>query len=277
MATARSELIVENPPISGGGAVTLLDIGWEGFEAIAAIKGDRKYPRLIYADGCLTLVSPSLDEESSSVTLLDIGWEGFEAVAAMKGDRKYPRLIYAEGSLTLVSPSSAHERGGDRLDQFIKIICYELGVAYEATGATRYRRKDLERGIEGDKTYYIANEAVISENQEEVDLNVDPPPDLAIEVELTHPARDGVEIWRQLGVPEVWVHRPRRPSLTFLLLDPGRAYVESDTSRSFPFLSPSDVLGWIVPTKGERTLDWERRLRAWVRDELGPRMRRGGA
>ena len=205
------------------------------------------------------------------VELLDIGWENFEAVAVMKGDRKSPRLIYAEGSLTLVSPSYNHERGEKRIDRFISVLCFELGIDHEATGATLFRRKDLDRGVEGDETYYIANEAVVSENQAEINLNVDPPPDLAVEVEITHPARGAVEIWGQLGVPEVWVYRPRRPSITFLVLDANRAYVESESSRAFPFLSPSDVLRWIIPTKGERTLDWERRLRAWVLDELARR------
>lgn len=210
-----------------------------------------------------------------AVTLPGIGWDGFEAIARMKGDRSRPRLLYRQGSLTLVSPSQLHEQDEDRLDSVVKAVCCELAIPCTPTGATLFRRRDLDRGIEGDRTYYLANEPVARRDRE-IDLNVDPPPDLAIEVEVTHPAAEAVEIWRRLGVPEVWAHQARQPVLKILHLDDQGRYVESPTSRALPFLTAAEILRWVARPRDEPESYWEIRLRRWVRDELAPRVH-GGA
>lgn len=199
-----------------------------------------------------------------------IGWEDFEALVRMKGDRRHPRILYSQGDLTLVSPSQIHEQGADRLDTMVKALCSELDIPCTAMGATLFRRRDLKEGIEGDRTYYLANEPAI--RGKIVDLNVDPPPDLAIEVEYTHPAGKAVEIWRRLGVPEVWVHQAHRSALRFLQLDEHGQYSETSVSPAFPFLTADEILGWIEQPMNEPGSRWERRLRQWVRDVLAQRI-----
>ena len=89
----------------------------------------------------------------------------------------------------------------------------------------------------------------------------------------THGAETSLAICRELGVPEVWVYRVRKRSLEFLLLGGDGRYAASAASRSFPFLTPADVLPWVESTVGEPDNLWESRLRDWVRDVLGPRVR----
>jgi Uma2 family endonuclease len=209
------------------------------------------------------------------VTLQGLTWDDFETIARIKGEHHHPRLLYSQGALTQVSPSKAHEQGEDRLDAIVKAVAVELDIDFAATGATLFRRRDLERGIEGDRTYYIAN-APVACRDEEIDLEVDPPPDLVIEVEVSNPADEAVETWRRLGVPEVWIHKARRSALTILHLDDQGRYAESPVSRAFPFLKASEILHWLARPEGETDNRWERRLRAWVRDELAKRVGRGG-
>ncbi|HEU5115278.1 MAG TPA: Uma2 family endonuclease [Isosphaeraceae bacterium] len=207
-----------------------------------------------------------------AVTLRDLTWSDFEAITTIKGDRGRPRLIYNQGSLTLVSPSQAHEEGIDLIDTLIKEICVGLRIPYKAIRQTLLRRQDLDRGIEGDGTYYITNEPVVR-SITRIDLDTEPPPDLAVESEITHPATEALAVWQHFGVPEVWVFNGRKKSLTIRLLDDKRVYVESQTSRSFPFLSVQEILAWVIETKDESQTDWQIRLRDWVRDELSKRVK----
>lgn len=268
--------------VEGESVVTWNGLDWQGFETILTLKGDRKYPRLLYDRGSLTFISysemqiPADDPDASpgeqAVTWNGLDWQGFETIVALKGDRKNPRFLYDRGSLTLVSPSLRHEWIEDRLDGIVKAICGELDVAYQPTGSVQLHLPEHNRSVEGDRTYYIANEAAIR-GKDDINLTIDPPPDLAIEVEITHPARVAIETWRLIGTPEVWVYRQRGDSLKFLRRDDDGAYTEATTSLVFPLLNVDDVLAWLEPREGEPANRWERRLRAWVRDVLARRVR----
>jgi Uma2 family endonuclease len=219
-------------------------------------------------------IEPFVLSLDMAVTMVDIGWDGFETIARMREDRSGPRLIYAHGSLTLVSPSHEHEHGSDRLDRIVMAVCSELRIPCHPAASTLYRRQDLDHGIEGDKTYYVAHEGAVR-GKKAIDLNVEPPPDLAIEVQITHPAEHAVETWRALGVPEVWVYDGRRHSLKILHLDEGGLYAEAQASRAFPFLVIGEILAWVEQPEDEPESWWEGRLREWVRDELARRLQGG--
>jgi Uma2 family endonuclease len=222
-----------------------------------------------------TMIEPPASAVEMAVVLTDIGWDGFETFVDLMGDRRFPRVLYGNRSLTLVSPSLLHEHGSDRLDTVVRAVTYELDLPCQPTGSTLLRRRDLARGIMGDRTYYLTNEARVRarlRNQEELDLNLDPPPDLAIEVEITHPAAGAVETWRLLGVPEVWVYYGLRQGLSILHLDEHGRYVEATASRAFPFLKAGEIQDWVARPATDLETRWERQLRAWVRDELAQRL-----
>ncbi|WP_422928025.1 Uma2 family endonuclease [Singulisphaera sp. PoT] len=205
------------------------------------------------------------------VTHLDVGPGGIDRFLDLVADRRSPLIKYRRGSLTLVSPSRAHERGAERLDGLIKAICAELDIDYQATATTLYRRPDRDSGIVADKTYYLAHEPDVREVEGSIDLAINPPPDLAIEVVVTHDPAKSLAICQELGIPEVWVYWLKRGVLEFLSLDPEGRYEPTPASRSFPFLPAAEVLPWLQTGEAEPDNRWERRLRLWVRTELAPR------
>lgn len=220
---------------------------------------------------------PAVLPDIDMVTTLEIGPGGLDRYLSLVGDRRNPLIKYRDGSLTLVSPSKRHERGADRFDGLIKGVCAVLDIGYQATASTLYRRPGMDHGIEADKTYFLAHEPDVRGIDDNIDLTVFPPPDLAVEVAVTHDPRKSVAICRELSVPEVWVYRPRRRTLEFLHLDPQGQYVPATSSLAFPFLSPADVLPWVESTADESDNAWESRLRTWVRDVLAPRHNRRDA
>jgi Uma2 family endonuclease len=202
---------------------------------------------------------------------LDLGPGGISAYLQLIGERRNPLIKYHQGSLTLVSPSHAHERFAERLDGLVKAICAGLDLDYHATASTLFRRNDLDSGIEADKTYYLTHEPAVRGVTGNIDLSIYPPPELAVEVVVSHSAAKSLAICQELGVSEVWIYSARKRVLEFLCLDDQGIYRASAVSRAFPFLAVADVPPWLEGTEGESDHRWERRLRDWVVSELAPR------
>jgi Uma2 family endonuclease len=193
-------------------------------------------------------------------------WAGYRALDRARNERSVPRLIYLDGRVTLVSPGFPHEKLSSRLDWLVSAVLVGFGIPAICAGHTTYRRKSRRAGLEGDETYYIANAARLA-GKTDIDLRVDPPPDLVVEV-VSHPVKDALEVCRRFGVPEVWVCDGR--ALRILLLRPDRRYARSPVSASLPMLSAEAVLGWVQrPETGDETA-WRRDVRRWVEDELVP-------
>ena len=209
-------------------------------------------------------------DDMTAVTL-ELGPNGLDAF--LDAVKRYPgRLIYREGRLTLVSPSFSHGHGQKRLADIVEAICDEFDIDYTVASSTLYRRRDLDHGIEPDQSYYIEHSGAIDEVRSDVDTSRYPPPDLVIEAVWSHPANDALEILRAMGTPEVWHYVIPKQSLRFLHLVADGRYEALESSRSFPFLSVADLLERLQSApEHEPHNRWKRRLRDWVREELGPR------
>ncbi len=220
-------------------------------------------------------VEPTLDGPigESRVVLRDVGWEGYEAVRNLVGDRPVPRLAYLLGELELMSPGYLHETLAERFGLILHEILLGLGIPHQVTRHVTLHRRDLDRAVEGDKSYYFTNLDRFK-GKTEIDLNVDPPPDLVIEVEISRAIADRLTIYAGLGVAEVWT-LSQREGLKFLHLSTDEKYVESATSRALPFLRPEDLIPWLEDSAGSLSVEWGQALRAWVRDVLSVRDRRG--
>jgi len=117
------------------------------------------------------------------VVMHDVPWHSYEHLLQIVGDDHSPRLTYYEGELELMAPSQRHERTGHYLSRMVEALSDELDIAIVGFGMTTWRRKDRRSGLEADACCYIANEALVRE-REEIDLLVDPPDDLAIEIQI---------------------------------------------------------------------------------------------
>lgn len=174
---------------------------------------------------------------AGSQALLNIDWQGFEALLDASAEtRKTPRFSYSQGWLELMSPLAVHEDDKNIISDLIKILLEELNTEFRALGSVTLRRSDIQRAVEPDECFYIQHEAMIR-GKDKIDLSVDPPPDLALEIDITH--RTHFDNYERLGVPELW--RFNGKALEILVLECGR-YRASDQSRQFPFFP---VKQWI--------------------------------
>jgi Uma2 family endonuclease len=173
------------------------------------------------------------------------------------------RLTYDRGELEIMSPLLEHDDSGRFLGVLVFVLTEELDLPLKHGGSTTLRRRLKKRGIEADECYWIANARLMS-GKRRLDLRTDPPPDLAIEVDVTNSSLDRMGIYAAIKVPEVW--RLQGNSLTFYVLGPNGKYVVSPTSRAFPFVTPADLLGFLRQARksGDENVV-VRKFRAWVR------------
>ena len=209
----------------------------------------------------------ALPPAEGRLLLHDVGWADYEAMLRIVGERRV-RVTYDEGTMEVVMPSQRHEQAAQLLGLFIPRLAEELEIPYEPLGMTTWKRPDTEKGLEPDQCYYIQNQAVVRAKPV-LDLEVDPPPDLAIEVDITSSSLNRMRIYAGLGVPEVW--RYDGSTLTMLRLQADGRYQPFETSRSFPGLRPADVERYLELGRTTDKLRWARELREWVRRELIPR------
>lgn len=211
------------------------------------------------------------------VVLRGVGWEGYTTLLRLRGERNRPKLAYLDGDVFLMSPTFAHEFLKKRLGHFVTVIVEELDIPCFPAGETTFRRRKKKGGAEADESFYLTNLERIAAKQgkEPIRLNRgDPPPDLAIESVNTHAADAAVEVWRRLGVREVWV--AEESTFRIQALDAKGRYQKVPSSVVFPSLAASEVHDWVSrPVEGSETA-WMKAVRAWVRDVLAPRAR-GGA
>ena len=193
--------------------------------------------------------------------LRQASWELFTRFYEENPERRM-RLTYADGEMFFMSPLPLHEKAKRLIARFVDTTTDELGLPIASMGSTTWIRSDVKRGIEGDETFYLASEPAVR-GKIGIDLTRDPPPDLAIEIDLTHSPIDRPAIYAALGVPELWVYNST--SLTFFKLIDGK-YASVPNSVSFPFITPADIERHLamMPTVDETTI-----IRSWrqfVRD-----------
>ncbi len=136
------------------------------------------------------------------VLLRSISWKTYETLAD-NPDRAGRLLTYDQGVLEIMSPSRAHESDKSILGRMVEMYSLHHDIDICSSASTTFKRKDLERGFEADESYYIRNESIVRDKRE-IDLLVDPPPDLVIEIEMSRSAINKLALLASIGIPEVW-------------------------------------------------------------------------
>ena len=201
--------------------------------------------------------------------IYNVGWDGYEALLELFGDDG-PRMNYSQGNVELMSPLIPHEFFKKLFGFMIESMIVELDIPANALGSTTYKRRLADRGLEADECYYIANAGKLGDRRRP-DLDVDPPPDLALEIEITNSLVDKLGIYAGIGVPEIW--RFDGETLSVLLLQPDGTYARSETSRSFPFLPMGDFGRFLDDYDQADETGWKRSYLVWVREVLLPLFR----
>ena len=199
------------------------------------------------------------------VVLNNIGWNTYEHLLADHGDNSAPRLTYDRGELEIMSPSPEHEMFNRRIAQLVLAVAEELNIEAEDLGSTTFRREDLERGFEPDSCFYIQNEEQVR-GKDRLDLAVDPPPDLVIEIDITSPSFSKLPIYAQIGVPEVWRYDGER--MTILVLE-GSDYAERTESIVLPPVTSNVLNDFVEKSKSMKRTAWLEVVREWSRENSG--------
>ncbi|MGK7896008.1 MAG: Uma2 family endonuclease [Xenococcus sp. (in: cyanobacteria)] len=158
----------------------------------------------------------------------NLEWAEFESLLEELGEHRSARIAYSHGTLEIRMPTPEHEVDKELLGDLVKILLDELEIDCECFGSTTFKRQDMDSGIEPDQCFYIQNHDQMR-GKRSVDLNVDPPPDLAIEVDVT--SQTQLDVYAKLGVSELWRYTQNRLRIDILQ---GAYYKQVKASPTFP-------------------------------------------
>jgi Uma2 family endonuclease len=194
--------------------------------------------------------------------LHDFDWLRYDALLALINDR-HVYVTYDRGRVELMSPSWEHENRSDLIGTLIRSVADGFKLPVKGGGSTTFRRIDLDRGLEPDRCFYVRNEHLVRDKKV-IDLSIDPPPDLCVEVEVSQRLLDRVGIYAALGVPELW--RDNGFRLRIFKLDLDRTYVETGASLAFPTMSAERLNRYLGRAHGTDETTWARKVRRAARN-----------
>lgn len=175
----------------------------------------------------------TIDKERDTVLLEDVSWNYYTQTLHEIGHGA-TRVVYDEGRMEIMTVSNEHERAKKAAARLLEAYADQMGFTMEGIGNVTLRRQDLGKGLEPDECYYVTSEQPPS-SSEGMDILNFPPPDLAIEVEITRGTLSKRSIYAQLGVNELWRWDGSR--MRVLQLRQNKTYEEIEVSGCFPDLS----------------------------------------
>jgi Uma2 family endonuclease len=209
------------------------------------------------------MTTTALGAPEQRVVMTGVSWATYERLLADLKDSSSPRVTFDRGVMEVMSPSAEHEESNRTIALLVEVLAEEFGFDVRDLGSTTFKREDLEKGFEPDSCFYIRNEARMR-GKKEVDLTVDPPPDLVVEVDITSPSLGKLPIYAAIGVPEIW--RYDGQTVTILRLE-GGGYAEADESAALPRVTGGDLSRFIRESESKGRREWLSGVRAWARAE----------
>jgi Uma2 family endonuclease len=208
-----------------------------------------------------TVASPAA---RTPAVLYDIDWKTYTRLLRVFEKSRRFRLTYDRGTLEIMSPLWVHEAHAKLLGRFVDVLTEELDLPSRLGGSVTLRRRRKDRGLEPDNCYWIASTPLL-QGKLDLDLRVDPPPDLAIEIDVTSSSIDRLSIYAALGVPEIW--RLSTGGIAFYILVSG-SYQIRPNSLSFPQLASVDLHPFLAQWGQNDDTTIVRQFREWVKQQL---------
>lgn len=195
--------------------------------------------------------------------LKDVTWQEFEQILAELGDGRAARLSYSNGMLEIMTPLFTHEHAKSLIGGFVKILLDELGLDYEPSGSTTFKNEQMHQSVEPDESFYLQNCEAIR-GKARIDLTVDPPPDLAIEIDIT--SRTQFDNYQLLRVPELWRYNGKRLQINALL---NSRYIEFQFSPTCPnFALTEKIPQFLEQSKQVGSAKALKAFRVWVKEQI---------
>ncbi len=205
-------------------------------------------------------IAPPLLVGEQRVVFRNINWQGYRQLLEILGDRRAAKLTFDRGTLEITMPLEEHEFSGRLIELFIRILVVELGLKIKTMGSTTLDRSDLDRGAEPDNAYYIQNQPRVAGRR--IDLATDPPPDLVVEIDITHTDINKPALYASMGVPEFWRYDGRKWIIYQL---ENCEYLEVSRSPTFPSV-PKEMLYDFLLVAQTDEVEAEMNLRNWVKE-----------
>lgn len=196
--------------------------------------------------------------QAQSVVIENVSWQSYEKVLSAFEDSHAAHFYYNDGALEIMVLSLEHEIIKRLIGTVVDFICLDKGIDAIAAGSTTFRRKKKEKGFEPDECYYFGEKIVLIRGKKRINLTVDPPPDLVIEIDITHSSMNRHEIFAALGVREVWRHDGEK--LQILWLDDEK-YELVDESVLLPSLKGDDISKLVKIGQRESRIEFIKKVR----------------
>ena len=194
--------------------------------------------------------------------LRGLSWEAYVQLMDELPQSRGSRLTYDNGILEITVPLEVHEFSGRLIGRFITTLVELMELRVKTMGSTTMKYPKLRKGAEPDNAYYIQNQPLVKGRN--VDFSKDPPPDLVVEVDITHTDIEKNAFYSSLGVPEFWRFNGKILRI-YQLCD--RVYVEVEVSPTFPKV-PKEQLYVFLKEAKEDEIEAVISLRSWWRSML---------
>ncbi|MBD2450631.1 Uma2 family endonuclease [Nostoc sp. FACHB-152] len=208
------------------------------------------------------MASNILLQAEEIIHLSGISWQTYENLLNELSASRRLRLTYNRGNLEIMVPSPEHERYKKILGRFVETLSEELEISIDPLGSTTFKRPD-SIGAEPDECFYIGNINVIR-GKKRIDLQLDPPPDLVIEIDITSGSKNRFEVYAAMGVPEIWLYNGTKFTINILQ---NNEYVSVNQSLAFPNLPLLEIADFLAQVEQKDYLDLVREFRNWVKSK----------
>jgi Uma2 family endonuclease len=199
------------------------------------------------------------------IVLHGVSWTTYEQLLADCEGSHAAHFTYDRGALEIMILSFKHETLNRVVATIVEVLAEEMDIDIVNAGSTTFKREDLARAFEPDTAFYIRNAERVR-GKDELNLRVDPPPDLVVEIDLMSPSLDKMCIYRAVGVPEIW--RYDGGALKIFVLK-SKAYREQKKSVALPGLTNEMLLRFIADSQALKRNVWLRHIREWARNRSG--------
>ncbi len=190
------------------------------------------------------------------IVFSDLNWQKYQKIIEALGENRTARIIYDQGVLEITMPLEEHEFAREIIGLFIRILVFEFGLKIKTLGSTTLNYPELDRGAEPDNCYYIQNQSKVAGKK--LDLTQDPPPDLVVEVDITHTDINKLNLYATMEIPEFW--RYDGEVLRIYKLQ-NQQYIEVENSPTFPQIEKANFYEFITQSKFDE-VEAEKKLRA---------------
>lgn len=204
--------------------------------------------------------------DGAMLRLEGVSWEEYEQLLEDLIEWPGIRVSYNQGRVEIMSPTTEHEEYKDFILRIAHILAEELGLTLEPRGSSTFKRKRLMKGAEPDACFYVQFAKMIV-GKRRIDLSVDPPPDVVVEVDITSESLSKFSIYAALGIPEIWRYDGKQAQIYHLA---DQDYVIASVSLSFPCLTAQVLTESLEQSKTQGQTIALSNLRHWVRAAIQP-------